>query len=60
MAYSHIHLCVLVLSALVVFFGSATAEASYTPILPPSYPLAVRNPYLSGKFFFQIMRLNLF
>jgi hypothetical protein len=26
----------------------ATAEASFTPILPPSYPLAVRNPYLSG------------
>lgn len=24
--------------------------ASFSPILPPSYPLAVRNPYLSSEF----------
>ena len=24
-------------------------ELHFTPILPPSYPLAVRSPYLSGK-----------
>jgi hypothetical protein len=49
MKCSLVRLCTCALSALTVFFGSATAEASYTPILPPSYPLAVRNPYLSGK-----------
>jgi hypothetical protein len=49
MKCSLVCLCTCALSALTVFFGSAIAEASYTPILPPSYPLAVRNPYLSGK-----------
>ena len=24
--------------------------ATFSPVLPPSYPLAVRNPYLSGVF----------
>ena len=36
-----------VLSAL--FTVSILCEPSFTPMLPPSYPLAVRNPYLSGK-----------
>lgn len=27
----------------------AKAEPTFSPILPPSYPLAVRNPYLSGS-----------
>lgn len=44
-----VHLCALALSMFAVLFGSVTAEASFTPILPPSYPLAVRNPYLSGS-----------
>lgn len=25
-----------------------TAAPSFTPLTPPSYPLAVRTPYLSG------------
>ena len=29
------------------FIGNAEA-ATYEPVLPPSYPLAVRSPYLSG------------
>lgn len=29
--------------------GVVTA-VSYTPIQPPSYPLAVRNPYTSGQY----------
>lgn len=24
--------------------------ATFSPFLPPAYPLAVRNPYLSGSF----------
>jgi len=51
-----VRLCALALSMSVVLFGSATAEASFTPILPPSYPLAVRNPYLSGSVFQHILR----
>ena len=46
-----IQLCALVATLLTISIGSVTADATYTPILPPSYPLAVRNPYLSGKFF---------
>lgn len=29
-------------------FAASSNAASFAPILPPSYPLAVRNPYLSG------------
>lgn len=32
------------------FIGNAEA-ATYEPVLPPSYPLAVRSPYLSGLSF---------
>lgn len=35
-------------SYLFAVFATSTSAASFTPILPPSYPLAVRNPYLSG------------
>ncbi|KAK3706738.1 hypothetical protein LTR37_012583 [Vermiconidia calcicola] len=35
----------LVLSTLL---SDVVSEPSFTPILPPSYPLAVRNPYLSA------------
>ncbi|KAJ5994562.1 hypothetical protein N7451_010286 [Penicillium sp. IBT 35674x] len=30
-----------------VFSGSNQGEVTHHPVLPPSYPLAVRNPYLS-------------
>lgn len=40
-----------VLCALVFLIDSTAAQAFFTPVLPPSYPLAVRNPYLSGKSF---------
>jgi uncharacterized membrane protein SirB2 len=46
-----IQLCALIVTLLTITIGSATADATFTPILPPSYPLAVRNPYLSGEFF---------
>jgi hypothetical protein len=46
-----IQLCALIATLLTISIGSVTADATYTPILPPSYPLAVRNPCLSGKFF---------
>jgi hypothetical protein len=46
-----IQLCALIVTLLTITIGSATADANFTPILPPSYPLAVRNPYLSGEFF---------
>jgi hypothetical protein len=46
-----IQLCALIVTLLTITIGSATADAIFTPILPPSYPLAVRNPYLSGEFF---------
>lgn len=45
-----IQLCGLVVALLTITIGSVTADATFTPILPPSYPLAVRNPYLSGEF----------
>lgn len=35
-------------AALVCTNVVSTSAATFTPILPPSYPLAVRNPYLSG------------
>lgn len=35
-------------SYLFAVFATSSSAASFTPILPPSYPLAVRNPYLSG------------
>jgi hypothetical protein len=30
--------------------GTKVSGATFSPVLPPSYPLAVRNPYLSGLF----------
>jgi hypothetical protein len=39
----------LTVTLLTITIGSVTADATFTPILPPSYPLAVRNPYLSGE-----------
>jgi uncharacterized membrane protein len=44
-----IQLCALIATLLAITIGSVTADATFTPILPPSYPLAVRNPYLSGE-----------
>ena len=44
-----IQLCALIITLLTITIGSVTADATFTPIIPPSYPLAVRNPYLSGK-----------
>lgn len=35
--------------ALVASLGSISQAIQYTPLQPPSYPLAVRSPYLSGK-----------
>ncbi len=32
-----------------IILQRAVSGPSYTPVLPPSYPLAVRNPYLSGE-----------
>jgi hypothetical protein len=32
-----------------LYFLLALCQPSTTPILPPSYPIAVKNPYLSGK-----------
>lgn len=38
--------------ALLVLLPFADAGSpSFTPLLPPSYPLAVRSPYLSSKKF---------
>lgn len=48
------HLLASAFTALVTFTSPAVGEASFTPILPPSYPLAVRNPYLSGKYHLNI------
>jgi hypothetical protein len=44
-------LCTFLITLLATTIGSVKADATFTPILPPSYPLAVRNPYLSGKLF---------
>lgn len=44
-----IQLCALIVTLLTITIDSVTADATLTPILPPSYPLAVRNPYLSSK-----------
>ncbi|KAF2085215.1 DUF1793-domain-containing protein [Saccharata proteae CBS 121410] len=38
----------LIRLALAFFFAAKSTAASFTPILPPSYPLAVKNPYLSA------------
>jgi hypothetical protein len=35
-------------SVLYFFTGNKSALVTYHPVLPPSYPLAVRNPYLSA------------
>ena len=37
-----------VVAALFAAFQGTNSAATFTPFLPPSYPLAVRNPYLSG------------
>lgn len=49
MASFFARLIVFVLGALAFLAQFTTGQASFTPVLPPSYPLAVRNPYLSGK-----------
>lgn len=36
-------------SALLAAVTPLVKGATFSPILPPSYPLAVRNPYLSGE-----------
>lgn len=43
------YLFVVLLWMLALLIGLANSQALFTPVLPPSYPLAVRNPYLSGK-----------
>ncbi|KAJ5753360.1 uncharacterized protein N7511_007513 [Penicillium nucicola] len=35
-------------SVLSFFFGQDSGHVTHHPVLPPSYPLAVRNPYLSA------------
>ncbi|KAK0313450.1 hypothetical protein LTR01_001706 [Friedmanniomyces endolithicus] len=35
--------------AISIILQRALCGPSYTPVLPPSYPLAVRNPYLSAR-----------
>lgn len=42
---------ILAVASLVIsnFTLKVVAAPIHTPILPPSYPLAVRNPYLSGS-----------
>lgn len=53
-------LCALIITLLSITIGSVTADATFTPILPPSYPLAVRSPYLSGMLLSQLIAsLNL-
>lgn len=49
MASLNRELLVLALAALALFFNPSIAKPTFTPFLPPSYPLAVRNPYLSGE-----------
>ena len=39
----------LILSISLSTTRSVLCDLSFTPITPPSYPLAVRNPYLSGE-----------
>ena len=41
--------CLAVLGFIVSLFVDFTSAApTHTPLLPPSYPLMVRNPYFSG------------
>lgn len=37
-----------VLGWLLTLICDALGAPTFNPILPPSYPLAVKNPYLSG------------
>ena len=39
--------------------GVSVSGATSSPVLPPSYPLAVRNPYLSGLFLLFCLRICL-
>ena len=39
-------------------FVSNGVPATYEPVLPPSYPLAVRSPYLSGISCSKLLRLS--
>lgn len=39
----------LTLLPIFLFSLFASGLPTFTPVLPPSYPLAVRNPYLSGE-----------
>lgn len=49
MASLNSQLLVLALTVLILFSNLSIAKPTFTPVLPPSYPLAVRNPYLSGE-----------
>jgi len=53
-----LRLCALIITLLTITIDSVTADASFTPILPPSYPLAVRSPYLSGMLLSQSITLQ--
>lgn len=40
---------VSILQLVVSLFAIGSSAQTFTPIVPPSYPLAVKNPYLSGE-----------
>lgn len=51
--------CLWLGAAILRLLITSASTITYTPIKPPSYPIAVRSPYLSGRYSKMLVRIKL-